>query len=222
MKSLLLLGHMGLGDHLLTNGLIRYLSKSYEVNILSKKVYKNTLNYMFSDIESIINILSIEDDIEAIKYFFNYSKYYDETLKLGNFTSNFMLNAKTFDESFYLQANVPYEYRWEYFKAPTNNLLQIPKCEYIFLHEDKERNYFLNKNYINEKYQVYLPTNNNTFFSYYNIIKNAKEIHCMDSSFSAYIDHLPELYEKPKFIHRYVRNNTLNPYYKNNWKIIYE
>jgi len=44
----------------------------------------------------------------------------------------------------------------------------------------------------------------------------------MDSSFACYIDHVDEFRHKNKFVHRYIRKENLNPYYKNNWQIIYE
>lgn len=221
-KSLLVLGHMGLGDHLLTNGMMRFFAKNYEVNILSKKIYNDTLNYMFSDIKEKVKILSMQDDSAAIKYFIDYNKFYDETLKFGNFGEKFMVNCKTFDESFYIQAKVPYEYRWTFFKAPIEKSIDPPKNKYIFLHEDRSRNFILNKKYIDDTVDAYIPSNKENFFSYFEILKNSHEIHCMDSSFAAYIDHIEILKEKPKYLHRYVRKNTHNPYYRNNWKIINE
>jgi hypothetical protein len=64
--------------------------------------------------------------------------------------------------------------------------------------------------------------NKHTIFDYIDILKNVKEIHCMDSSFACLIDHLPYLSEKKKFIHRYIRESSENPVYKNNWMILYE
>ncbi len=220
MKTLLILGHMGLGDHFLTNGMIRFLSKFFDISLISKKMYKNTLLDMFDDVKN-ITLISVNNDMEGIHFFNSFYSCYDEILKFGNFEKNFMLNCKYYDESFYVQSKIPYDIRWSFFKTPLIQLKEPPKKKYIFIHEDPSRNLLINKEKIYNRYEFILPDNKSNFFSYYNIIKESEEIHCMDSSFAAYIDHLPDLKNKKKYIHRYVRKTNLNPYYKNDW-IIYE
>lgn len=222
MLTSIILGHMGLGDHLYTNGMIRYYLQTYEVNLLCKKIYHNTLKDLYSDYSEKINIISFDSDDKAINFFNNFNHQYDLKITFGDFAPNFMKDSNTFDESFYKQLNIPYEYRWSMFKAPIINSIKSPEKKYIFIHDDPERNLCINDKYLNNSYLFYKPQKNTNFFSYHEILLNAEEIHCMDSSFAAYVDHIPEFKSKKKILHRYIRKYSRNPFMKNNWEFIYE
>jgi hypothetical protein len=96
--------------------------------------------------------------------------------------------------------------------------------EYIFVHQDVQRNLIINRNFTNFISPLHSLGNKSEYsiFNYLKILENSNEIHCIDSSFACFIDHIESLKNKPKFIHRYVRQNNENPIYKNNWTILYE
>lgn len=232
MNNFFLLHHLGMGDHIICNGLVREVIK--KCNILFFPVKEHNLQnvkYMFSDLED-INFITVKDDYEMIKTFDKY-KNLATPIKLGCFEKpNFILAGETFCEAFYRQAAIPFKDRWDKFYIPRNLEKEIAikntiQEKYIFVHDDFSRNLKIEDKFLNS-YKIYRPQHklgaisDFTLFDYRKLIEESEEIHCMDSSFAAMIDHMPEVKTKPKFIHRYIRNNSNNPLYKNNWKIINE
>ena len=180
---------------------------------------------MFEDIPNKIKFLPVSGDKDMITA----SKSYDNVLGLGIF-SNSSRNGEYFCEWFYRTANVEYEKRWTSFYIPDNKEQLIEHevpSNTIFAHDDPSRGLVIKSSYLKD-ISVYRPNHvlgkvsNSTIFDYREIILNCDEIHCMDSSFACYIDHIPEAKEKKKFIHRYIRKENLNPLYKNNWNILDE
>jgi hypothetical protein len=223
-----LIHHLGLGDHILCNSLTRELSKKYNTLYFPVKFHNiENLEKMFEDLNN-IHFLLVKNDEEMI---FLKEKYKSicEIISIGNFGKNFLSDTNDFCESFYKQANIPYLKRWENFftgAINTSDMIPTSNQEYVFLHDDASRNLEIKKKF--QFKSVFRPQHHfgksteKTIFHYKNIFLNAKEIHCMDSSFACLIDHLTELKDKPKFIHRYIRKNSLNPFYKNNWIILDE
>ena len=227
MKEMFLCQHLGLGDHIITNGLLRELCKRYDYIHYPVK-YHNAFNIMrmFEDIEEKLIFTPVANDADMLAL----SRRHNNLIKLGIFSeSSRIQKGEYFCQWFYRTANVDYEKRWSSFFIPENkeNILDLEMTDYIFVHDDPSRNLHVNKKYLN-KNKVYKPNHKlgkntkYTIFDYKDIIKNSVEIHCMDSSFACYIDHVDEFRHKNKFVHRYIRKENLNPYYKNNWQIIYE
>lgn len=226
------LGHVGLGDQILCNGLIRNIAQNNKTLFLPVKKH-NLLNIkdMLKDLDN-ITYIKILDDEDMIKYYNLTKNIIDKTISIGIFGDKFLANNKSFDESFYQQACVDYNKRWDDFKYINNDYKQsvllndIKEQKYIFAHDDQSRNLIIKKNYLNNSIFLYRPKHNlgnlnqYTIFDYIKILEKAEEIHCMDSSFACMIDHFPQFYNKKKYIHRYIRKNSHNPYYKNNWEII--
>lgn len=231
MHNIFILGHIGLGDQILCNGLIRHCASRCDALYLPVKYHNiNNISDMLKDVKN-INFLSVSDDNQMLNYLSITKNIVNETISIGIFGKNFMKDTTYFDQSFYNQANINYNLRWNNFiytnnVEKQNSLLEKINKEYIFIHDDESRNLKITKN-INNNLNLFKPNhklgekNSFTIFDYIKVIENAKEIHCMDSSFACLIDHMPELKDKPKFIHRYIRKNNNNPFYKNNW-IIYE
>jgi hypothetical protein len=229
MKDLFVLWHLGLGDHIICNGLIRSLYNQYDKILLPVK-HHNIYNIsdMFKDLIN-IKIVPVTDDHDMIRYINFASKYIHSILKIGIFGDEFMKNVDTFDESFYKQASLEYSSRWSHFKymIEKDKQLKFLDEEYIFVHDDYSRNLNIKKEYLKDLY-IYRPkhvlgsSSSATIFHYISILENAKEIHCMDSSFACMIDHIPSLKNKNKFIHRYIRKESNNPNYLNNWTLIYD
>lgn len=230
MSSSFILGHLGLGDQIICNGLIRTVSQnSSVVHLPVKKHNIKNIKDMLKDLSN-IDYLSVEDDQEMLKYLNLMERFVDNKISFGVFAKGFMKDVNTFDESFYKQAGFDYNLRWEKFyylndEEKQASLLKEIKEDFIFLHDDHSRNLIIKEQLLNKQYKVFRPDHNlgsksdYTLFDYIKVLESAKEIHCMDSSFACLIDHLPSLKYKPKFIHRYIRKNNNNPFYKNNWNI---
>ena len=217
MKSLLLLGHLGLGDHLICNGMIRSLSEKYgEINVLCKKGYLNTLKLIFEDLKN-INFVPTSSDEQAVKYVNDYNKYYDETMLLGQYGNQALYEYAKFDESFYKQASIPFEHRWSKFYIPHEDVL-IEEKEFIFLHDDSSRGLNIDLNKVSKDIKIIRPEKEKPFLYYLPYLKAAKEIHCFDSSFALLAEHIHTTGNL--FLHRYVRSYVY-PVYKKDWKIIW-
>lgn len=229
-----ILHHSGLGDHIICNGLVRELLHEYErIHFPVKSQNLKNIERMFSDLSSALNFVIIETDTDII----DFSKKYphSDILKLGLFKAAFFrFPNESFCQSFYRDAKVSYDKRWKSFFVPQNKEREdllfktaALKTPYIFVHDDVSRALRVNEKYIINR-NVFRPDHNLgslskfNLFDYKKIICEADEIHCMDSSFASYIDHIGEVEKKPKFIHRYIRKANLNPLYRNKWVIINE
>jgi hypothetical protein len=221
MQNYLILGHLGLGDHILCNGIYRHFSKiSEKVVIPVKKHNLYSLQMMLLDRKNVEffvvnetnNMKKISESVNLI--FGNTHKI----VKLGYFGENFLTSDDiNYDENFYLQAGVPFSNRWEDFEFSINqkNANEIYKSnlkseEYIFVHEDEIRKFKIAPKYVNSRKICIRPRQDlnaeYSIFDYYPMIKQAGEIHCIESSFAALIDSIET--RGMLFCHRYARPET--------------
>jgi hypothetical protein len=159
------------------------------------------------------------------------------TLQLGHTDQQFPKRPSgKLDEYFYEQASVLISERWNSFtfnrdEDRENELINLLKIDdsypYIFLHEDKQRRFVINRKYIEAGTRVIEPNPNwpFTIFDYAKVISGAKEIHCIESSFSVFIDSFDFAHQE-LYAHRYARPEVLNDGrhefgYKKRWKLIY-
>lgn len=228
MKTCLIMVHLGLGDLILCNGLIREIKKQNDFVFVPIKSH-NLFNFkdLFKDDKQIKPLIANTD-----KEAFNYSNgLFDSIIKTGIFCESKHKIYEDFCEQFYYQAKVDYNKRWDNFYYKSNTTKQdelynkmVTNDEYVFVHQDIERNLIINKTFSNaiSANHKFSQESQYSIFDYLKILENAKEIHCIDSSFACFIDHIKSLKDKPKFIHRYVRKYNENPTYKNNWIIVNE
>jgi hypothetical protein len=206
--------HLGLGDHIICNGLIRKLINPNEKYIMFVKSHNlHSVKFMYRDLS---NLSFIEGDDSFAINFINKNKISEPNLiKIGFWRHP---NSKSFDESFYMQKNVSFDCRWDDFfitrDFDTEELLykkfDIKKNEYIFIHDDTNRNYIIDEKYIiNKNLKLVRPilglTNN--IFDYCKIIENSIEAHFIDSSFKLMCDSL-SLKKERIFYHLKLSNNV--------------
>ena len=231
------LPHQGLGDHILCNAIYRNLSDKHRiVVILVRLKYHSELKYMLRDLSNVYFIF-----IPNFRYWFFIKKFKTllrflriRSLRLGIYGENFFLSALRFDNNFYLQAGIEFDLRWCNFEVSRNiekenevtDKLIAMNGDYIFLHEDINRGYLIDRSRIKTKLPIVTPLQSREFslFDYRSVLQNATEIHVIESSFAAYVDSLPETNSK-KFAHRYSRPEAKSDYkhefsYKNNWQIL--
>jgi len=229
MKNCFFVHHLGLGDELILCGLIKSLLNQYNnVYLPVKKHNVETVNKLYEEDFPFLKILPVENDLDMI----NLSKNYESIANIinnGIFGNEPKKQNEEFCQWFYRTANIDYENRWKLFSyvEQAEKLIQQNLYDkFIFVHDDKSRNFNISSKYLTGK-NIFRPNHHlgasdkSTIFDYKKILLEAEEIHCMDSSFAILIEHIPELGSKNKFIHRYVRKDG-GPLYKNNWKIIYE
>jgi hypothetical protein len=218
-EEIYLYHHLGLGDNISCHGIVRYHCENYKkVYIFCKERNFENVSYMYNDLKNLEIIIA--DDEEAISYL---RKNNINNLKIIGFNLN---TNENFELQFYKMAGVPIEYKHSKFFINRDiekekNLfdsLEIKENEYIFIHDG---GFKLKEEFINPELKVVKPDSND-FFDWIYVIENAKEIHCIDSSFLCLADIL-NLDSKIKlYNHRYCRNypDYIKLYTKKNWKFI--
>lgn len=208
-----------MGDMFICNGLIRRLisESDYEnYYVICKKKYYKTIRKMYSD-EDKITVIPIEGNNE-------YEEVYNLTvdggmLRIGHEHLNQHLN---FDESFYNQVGYEIEDKFDWCGINRNELTEN-KCydeevhneNYIFVHDKSSVGEFDLD--IETNFDVVKPNNMNyDVIDYIKVIENAKEIHCLDSSFLNMIDLIET--RVPCFFHRI--KNTQFPTISKKWKMV--
>ena len=220
--------HLGLGDHIVCNGLLNYFSESFDKIYLPVKSRDiNNINYLYKDNQK-IEVFKIEhsSEVEDINSFAK--KNHLITLKVG-----FKKRKPPFNLSFYDQFGLPYSYSISKFTVPKD----IKKEESLYQHlkdiyKVKDRYQVVHNQSSYGKVSLHankeLPTifiEKDTdlyknIFLYSKVIKNATEIHCLDSSFL----HLVERVETDAnlFFHNIKKDGQkgADVHLVKNWKIV--
>ena len=105
--------HLGLGDHIICNGLVRHYKEIHgEVTVFCKLHNHNNVQYMYRD-DKKINILPIWDDDVVINYI-SENNIEKDTIVVGHGGMWRFPNVR-FDEAFYNTVELPFEYRFTKF-----------------------------------------------------------------------------------------------------------
>ena len=214
--------HLGLGDHIICNGIVRHFKNVYEeVTVFSKKNNFSNVEYMYRDDEN-IHVLAIGEDSD-VNHFINENKINDDVIKVG-FGSLSWGSIKTFDEEFYSSINLPFDFRFSKFKF----VRDIEKENHVYekINPQGEEYIFLHGNIDRKKIRTDLKIiENPSEFGIFDILKlvdNATEVHIMESSIKCLVNSF--VFDKPLFFyHQYVRKygEYLNSKGKNKFKTIY-
>lgn len=224
--------HLGLGDHIILNGLVRYLIQDTNTNyyLFCKPHNEPSVGFMYRDLPN-MHFVTVKDDVEVNSIL--QKIHPNNVIRIGFENLNWNLKDQYFDKAFYSQFNLPIQTKWEKFYTNRdlnreNKLFQslnIEKGKYIFLHEDVNRSFKINRDLIQDKsLSIIEPYKTDTIFDWCTVIENAAEIHCICSSFKNLADNLDLKTNKLYYHISYVDNgkpkDTLISYSKNNWKNI--
>lgn len=221
MNDLLLLGHLGLGDHLVTNAIVRHLAKDHNVTILVKSHNQASVDFMFRDCVN-IESFSIKDDADAKAAADEARRQGYQVFGLGFFGLP-PFSVENWDKDFYRQAGVPFDQCWNGFKVTRqpSRELKVPGVDYVFVHEDVKRGAVMNRKHLPKKVKIVMadPKKTSNIFDWWGILENAKEIHVMESCFAIFTDHLPIRKAERVVIHDYMRK-SVSPKYLNSFERI--
>lgn len=224
--------HLGLGDHIICNGLYREITDVNEEYTLFVKNHNiETVSFMIRDLSN-IKIYGVDNDPDVLQYFISNQISRDSIIYIG--FCNIPLNgAEDFDDTFYVQHNIPFEKRWSSFKCDRNiesekvlfDKFGVKENEYIFIHDDKSRGYEIDESFIiNKNLPIVRPviglTKNS--FDYCYLMENSIESHFIDSSFRLIFDSL-QLRNSNIFFHVNLKNGVNRgymPHSKLNFTII--
>lgn len=193
--------HLGLGDHIICNGMVNYLTNYFnKIYIPVKEKNFDNIKYLYKDKKSVIpfSIKRLNAETEKIEIDEFSKKNNLKILKVG-----FDKISKPFNLGFYKQVGIPFSYSFDYFSIPNNFQAQKLLSESMKKHFNIKNDYTLIHNessmgdldldldldfkpiYIKKELDPY-----KNIFLYRDLIENAKEIHCIDSSFLHLVERL--------------------------------
>jgi len=211
--------HLGMGDMIVHNGLVRYIynrdkSKYDNIYLLCYEHYADNVLRMYSDID--LKLLTVK----------NYNEVYDKVKNFGGEQEDFHLNdeqirqyflndgddifytSKGYDKSlrkkFYIFRDIKKEN--EVYKNIVGNL-----DKYIFVHDDIERGFKITQHH-NDLPVIRIPKDI-PIFDTLKILECANECHVISSAFVCLLQSMPSL-NKNVYVHTTVRNKDLETYFK--------
>jgi len=132
----------------------------------------------------------------------------------------------TFDKFFYEQLNMDFAATYDLAIEDGEGWEEImrldPNEPFYFVHDDELRGFNIDENNIDNggSIPIVRPViRANTIFDYLPLIRRATEVHCIDSSFALMLDRASGI-KATKYIHRYCREESVYPSYKNDWKVL--
>jgi len=178
--------HLGLGDAIICNGIVNYLTKkSVKVNLPVLKNNYNQLSFLYSE-NKLVNLIPIEDKNEIYK-----TGNAKQILRVG-----YEKNYGKFNKSFYTQLCLPYNHSFKYFCMPVNIEKEKNLKHHLFDFYGVDKDFILvhntssygsvDLNLNNDLPAIFVEKKSDIFqnmFFYRALILEAKEIHCIDSSF---------------------------------------
>lgn len=205
--------HLGLGDHIICNGMVRYFCKKYDnVVIFCKTNYYDNVSYMYRDLNN-LEIFNFSDDAEVVQFINQNSNVKNNLIKPGFENLDSCLDRMTFDEAFYHLAGLDFQIRFDefYFERDIEKEDEVCKTlnlddeKYIFVLDDPKRGYNIDMSKVTDKYNVIRNDYQFRMFDYIKLLENAEEIHMMQTGFLDMVNSYKM--EKPKiYRHNYVRN----------------
>jgi len=225
-KEIVLYHHLGLGDMIICNGLVNKLSNYLsKINLIVDNKFHDQAVYLYSNNQQVEIISEKVEDVNVLDQFVEtYAKNKNlKILKVGWTNS-----GRPFYYDFYKIVKLPYRYSYKYFDYPKNyelednlknhliNINNVNPNDYVLVHRDASNNtYELNIEsdnliYIDKETDIY-----NNVFLYSKLIKDASEIHCINSSFVHLVDRIET---SGKLIYHDVRGSIIK--LKKKWKII--
>ena len=199
-NSIYIYHHLGVGDSLFCNGLVRHFAETYDkVYVFCFPHNLVKVSYMYRDNPNIRMVPMEEPAIRSFMRINTQNKY----LVLGHSPEYFHgLDATkeyTFEQGFYKMANVPFEYKWSkfYFERDHEKELEVfhrlglvEGDKYAFIHDDPARDRNFKSELIDSSLKAIHPSEYQdiSFWHFLYTIENAYEIHVHNSSFANIID----------------------------------
>lgn len=195
---------MGLGDHIICNAIVRHLAKDDIVIVPVKRSYETSVKFLYSD-DPKIKVASFADDAETDRYCRFMEKQGLEVIWNGNVGSAkkvWKKSGRQWDQKFYEQMNLDFNLRWDNFKLPKNSCaweklfqLKFPGVvpeDFLFVHHTSSMGVKkIHEDLLKSRYK-FIPdiTYTDNIFDYVGLLENAREIHCINSSFLCLADSL--------------------------------
>lgn len=226
-KEIIIYPHLGLGDMIICNGLVNKLSNYFsKINLVVNKKFHSQAEYLYS-LNSSINIVS--DNPEIVNDLDEYVNNLAVSKGLKVLRVGQLKTGKPFYEEFYKSVKLSYKHSYKNFFLPENKDLQkelkkyliesynVDPLNYTVVHrESSSKSYSLRTE---NKNQILVEKNTDIFnniFLYKDLIRDAEEIHCVNSSFLHLVDRVET---NAKLYYHDVRGGIIK--LKKKWNIEY-
>jgi len=203
--SLIIFPHLGLGDQIINNGAFNVISKNFrKIYLVSWKKFQNSMDYLYSSQENIEMLY-----IDSAKHAENFDYYFSDVLEFAKSKNLKVLklgfeNKKKglpFYEAFYKQVKIDYQDSYKHFNVVRNKSLEEKLNDHVFkyFNVNPEKYRLVHNEHssgvknlrIDDGDTIYVNKESDPFnnlFLYIGLINNAKEIHCLNSSFCHLVD----------------------------------
>ncbi len=211
--------HLGLGDHFVCNGLIRYLLKHFSFKRLylpTKSHNISTVHSMYSDDNRVL-CLPVANDADV-------PSLIELTTNPRIIQVGFSKCRDDWDVSFYDSVGVDFSVRWEYFSVNRNlysentlkDSLGIKDGEpYSVVHDSGSVGHFPIRVNTNHKI-IRIEKRTASLLDWCGVIEGAEEVHCVDSS----VIHLAQCLKVKRGIFHNIRTKSTLFKLKNEWEVV--
>lgn len=215
--------HLGMGDHIISNGLVRCLREQYkQVSVFCAPEHFESVNFMYRDDKNII-VVPVGGVSEINKYIRN-NNLEEKTIRVVAKPDHLV----SWDESFYTQLNINKQNRWDKFKILRDNereknlfdLINPKNEKFVLIHsagsDGKDR---IDYSKINESFmKIFVKKYTENIFDFLYLVEKAEEVHCVQSSFHHLVDSL-DLNDNIYF-HTLKKSRGFSHKIKDKWKIV--
>ncbi len=233
--------HLGMGDAIICNGLIRYLLQLNQVVYIPVlSIFEQSVRFMYRDIqEGRVRFIVVPPSDNQYNYIFSEVRKFLKDIH--QFNVGFALNRNGIYQNltkkyglsgvYYQALNLSSDLQYSYYQCDRDLERQeklynhlVGDCgQYVFFHDDKQRQLVIQN--FNCPYKIIQPdpVYTNNIFDYSKIIENAKQLHMIDSCFALLADHLDIQNIAVKNIYKYMRPQQLvaQTKYINDFKLIW-
>lgn len=214
--------HLGLGDHIICNGLVRYLTKltgANDVWLVVKKQNINNVVRMYAD-DRRIKFIPVSSDSEFYQFRMDWSKVILARIGFEK------CRDADFDVSFYDSVGVPFQERWNSWYCDRNadseknmiDELNLP-TKFALVHDTSSIGKFdLSVNTDLPVIRVSRIKSETSIFDWIGIIERATEIHCVDSSFIHLVNSVSDVTDS-LFYHR-IKQSKMQIRFRKQWNVV--
>ena len=221
--------HLGLGDQIMLNGMVRHFAETDNVAIFVKRCHEESVRFMYKDIANKVELILV-DNTNAQEI---WSKVKGDVIPLATYGIDdngwkFMTQGQgsvmtNWAHGVYIQAGVNPKYMYSKFKVDRDKSKEftIDKENYIFVHDDPARDRVIDiktdkfvykpHSKLTDKNQEFFQCERPNIFEYLGVIENADEVHCMNSSYNWMIELMNIGNPKKNFFHLDVAHKYYGP-----------
>jgi hypothetical protein len=231
----IILNHMGVGDAIMLNGMVRHFAETGKVVVVAKSCHEILMRFMYRDLGDQVDYIFVDTTNPQHVWgkVFEYKNKVENcqiiplsTYGVDDHTWATMTQTEgksNWSEYPYKQAGVPHEYMRSKFKLVRDKERELkpPDEPYVFVHDDPERGrvidvktdkfVFKPHSKVTNLKEEYFETNVPNIFDYISIIENADEVHCMNSSYNWFIELLKLGTPDKNFFHTGVAHKYYTP-----------